>query len=250
MRRAEQGLGTPNYAPHGLRLVESHQLSNCTVPIMLRHRFRPVGGERKNGTKVSFAQQDVEVECALDHPFYVLDKGWSSANPEITVAHYGIPSRPLQKDDICLPPTHMAASFSADIFESIKSFDFTPEDTSAVLALSNMAMHKQVQSPSHVITMSPPASPTKKGLVDSANSKPKRPMNGFMLFAKQHRVEYTQMHPGKDNRAISVLLGDTWRRMASEERNTYAQQARVLAEKQKKLHPDCWKRRRSLSTSS
>jgi len=25
-------------------------------------------------------------------------------------------------------------------------------------------------------------------------------MNAFMLFAKRFRVEYTQMHPGRDNR--------------------------------------------------
>lgn len=27
-------------------------------------------------------------------------------------------------------------------------------------------------------------------------------MNGFMLFAKKNRLEYTQMYPGKDNRSV------------------------------------------------
>lgn len=47
---------------------------------------------------------------------------------------------------------------------------------------------------------------SKKKLADkhaglkAANSKAKRPMNAFMLFAKKFRLEYTQMYPGKDNR--------------------------------------------------
>ena len=47
--------------------------------------------------------------------------------------------------------------------------------------------------------MSPPMSPAKhKKTVDP--DKPKRPMNGFMLFAKKFRLELIQQHPGKDNR--------------------------------------------------
>jgi hypothetical protein len=32
--------------------------------------------------------------------------------------------------------------------------------------------------------------------------RPKRPMNAFMLFAKQHRLNLIRMHPGKDNRYV------------------------------------------------
>ena len=46
--------------------------------------------------------------------------------------------------------------------------------------------------------MSPPMSPAKKTVKDP--EKPKRPMNGFMLFAKKYRLELIQQHPGKDNR--------------------------------------------------
>ena len=46
--------------------------------------------------------------------------------------------------------------------------------------------------------MSPPVSPAKKTVKDT--DKPKRPMNGFMLFAKKYRLELIQQHPGKDNR--------------------------------------------------
>ena len=47
--------------------------------------------------------------------------------------------------------------------------------------------------------MSPPMSPAKK---TKDTDKPKRPMNGFMLFAKKYRLELIQQHPGKDNRLV------------------------------------------------
>lgn len=80
-------------------------------------------------------------------------------------------------------------------------------------------------------------------------NKCKRPMNAFMLFAKKYRVEYTQMYPGKDNRAISVILGDRWKKMKNEERRMYTLEAKALAEEQKRLNPDCWKRKRTNSGS-
>jgi hypothetical protein len=55
----------------------------------------------------------------------------------------------------------------------------------------------------------------------------KRPMNGFMLFAKKYRLELIQQHPGKDNRAISVLLGEAWKALPMEDREQYSQKAKV-----------------------
>ena len=45
------------------------------------------------------------------------------------------------------------------------------------------------------------------------------------------------------------MLGETWRGLPQEERERYTQQARVLAEEKKRLYPDCWKRKRSVSAS-
>ena len=53
-------------------------------------------------------------------------------------------------------------------------------------------------------SQSPPPSPSaaklKKESSAKDENKPKRPMNGFMLFAKKFRLELIQQHPGKDNR--------------------------------------------------
>ena len=71
----------------------------------------------------------------------------------------------------------------------------------------------------------------------------KRPMNSFMLFAKKYRLELTRLHPGKDNRDISILLGERWRSLSQEDKRRYAKEAQSLAEINKQNNPNCWKRR-------
>lgn len=51
------------------------------------------------------------------------------------------------------------------------------------------------------------------------------------------------------SRAISVILGDKWKKMKSEDRRMYTMEAKALAEEQKRLNPDCWKRKRTNSVS-
>lgn len=157
------------------------------------------------------------------------------------------------------------------------SFDFTPLDSSAVYVLSSMARQRRASQTSAssldcekaewMTSSVPSGSPhlpcnynkSSKSITSGTastlsttsptNNKCKRPMNAFMLFAKKYRVEYTQMYPGKDNRAISVILGDKWKTMKNEERRIYTLEAKALAEEQKRLNPDCWKRKRSNSGS-
>ncbi|XP_023218995.1 HMG box-containing protein 1-like isoform X2 [Centruroides vittatus] len=136
--------------------------------------------------------------------------------------------------------------FEEHIYQKYNQTDLTPEDTSAAYTLSTMAQ-KFTELKSYIY----PAKHKNKAKDNLTELvKPKRPMNGFMLFARKFRVLYSQKYPGKDNRAISVLLGDHWKKLKSEERDAYAYEAKVMAEKTKKLHPDCWKRKRSFSTSS
>ncbi|XP_070396890.1 protein capicua homolog isoform X2 [Dermacentor albipictus] len=147
------------------------------------------------------------------------------------------------------------------IDDSPRALPLTPEDRSAAYTLSTMGKHcipapAPPPAPSEPAAVSAQCSPSKKSLNTRTRhtscpdpAKPRRPMNGFMLFAQKHRGEYSHMHPGKDNRAISVMLGDQWRKMKSEEKKLYSQEAKVRADEVKKVHPDCWKRKRSYSTS-
>uniref|UniRef100_A0A8C5G7D4 HMG-box transcription factor 1 n=1 Tax=Gouania willdenowi TaxID=441366 RepID=A0A8C5G7D4_GOUWI len=183
---------------------------------------------------------------------------WSSFYPSLTVVHHGIPCYEMQLGDVCLPPTHPEAINCDDsvVFDTFRSYDFTPLDSSAVYVLSNMARQRRASLSSGGAvspvsqyceklerSCSPQSSSSKSnrsnnpGTASGATpTKCKRPMNAFMLFAKKYRVEYTQMYPGKDNRAIS-----------SEERRMYTMEAKALAEEQKRLNPDCWKRKRTNS---
>ena len=45
--------------------------------------------------------------------------------------------------------------------------------------------------------------------------------------------------------AISVLLGEAWKSLPIEDREAYSNKAKVLADEQKKIHPDCWKRKKT-----
>ncbi|KAK3101318.1 hypothetical protein FSP39_002656 [Pinctada imbricata] len=220
-----ENLPSLKYAPHGLRVL--HLQQNDNIPESIHIHFTPD----------VIGQKNLIADCPKDHPFFVKDKGWSSCIPDATAAHFGIPCQDLAVGDICLPPSHPDATFSNNVFRSFKSFDFTPQDSSAVFTLSSMAKNKR--------DIEHAGSPTKKRSSKHADPlKAKRPMNAFMLFAQEKRLSLTQNFPGKDNRTISVILGDTWKKMSSGERSIYEDKAKVLAKEQKKIHPDCWKRKK------
>ncbi|TRY78184.1 hypothetical protein TCAL_04268 [Tigriopus californicus] len=190
-------------------------------------------------------------ETALDHPFYVKERGWCSIQPRMTSEKYGIPCQEISVGDVCIPPNHPEAVKTPDLSDRLRRFEF--DDPQSPLA-RNFHQRLPTSVPSALTTslgksmMSPPISPAKKKEKDP--EKPKRPMNGFMLFAKKFRLELIQQHPGKDNRAISVLLGEAWKGLPQEERENYSHRAKLMAEEQKKLHPDCWKRKRTINNTS
>ncbi|XP_075455829.1 HMG box-containing protein 1 [Ascaphus truei] len=264
-------LGTyKGYGSDGLKLI-SHEESVSYGESVLQLTFDP--GTREEGL--------LTVECRLDHPFYVKNKGWSSFYPSLTVVQHGIPCCEMHAGDICLPPGHPDAINFDDsgVFDTFKSYDFTPMDSSAVYVLSSMARQRRASlsnggasspdserseyskdymssrssqlpySSLYSKTGGSQSSVTANSVIVASPNKCKRPMNAFMLFAKKYRVEYTQMYPGKDNRAISVILGDRWKKMKNEERRMYTVEAKALAEEQKRLNPDCWKRKRTNSGS-
>eukprot|EP00076_Gallus_gallus_P012872 XP_015131198.1 HMG box-containing protein 1 isoform X1 [Gallus gallus] len=259
------------YGSDGLKLI-SHEESISFGESVLKLTFDP--GTVEDGL--------LTVECRLDHPFYVKNKGWSSFYPSLTVVQHGIPCCEMHLGDLCLPPGHPDAINFDDsgVFDTFKSYDFTPLDSSAVYVLSSMARQRRASlscggsnnqdaersecstkncaatAASHLSSTSlyskagkSHGSGTASTVSATSPNKCKRPMNAFMLFAKKYRVEYTQMYPGKDNRAISVILGDRWKKMKNEERRMYTLEAKALAEEQKRLNPDCWKRKRTNSGS-
>jgi hypothetical protein len=47
-----------------------------------------------------------------------------------------------------------------------------------------------------------------------------------------------------------VLLGEAWKSLPPDEREQYSQRAKMLADEQKKIFPDCWKRKRTLTNGA
>ncbi|XP_053319176.1 HMG box-containing protein 1 isoform X2 [Spea bombifrons] len=194
----ENAVGTyKGYGADGLKLI-SHEESVSYGESVLQLTFDP-------GTTDGL----LTVECRLDHPFYIKNKGWSSFYPSLTVVQHGIPCCEMHVGDICLPPGHPDAMNFDDsgVFDTFKSYDFTPMDSSAVYVLSSMARQRRAS------------------LSNGGASSP------------------------DSERAISVILGDRWKKMKNEERRMYTIEAKALAEEQKRLNPDCWKRKRTNSGS-
>ena len=141
------------------------------------------------------------------HACYV--SGWCSAQPGLSMRKYTIPFVDLSVGDVCLPPNHPEAvrTPTGDICDRFRRFEFD-EQHSPLLAAAKAPLTPAAVTKTAAAASSspPPASPAKLKKESSSGSsakdenKPKRPMNGFMLFAKKFRLELIQQHPGKDNR--------------------------------------------------
>uniref|UniRef100_A0A0P4WJ41 HMG box-containing protein 1 n=1 Tax=Scylla olivacea TaxID=85551 RepID=A0A0P4WJ41_SCYOL len=254
------------YAPHGLhlmRILHEGPTPHMAAPSYCQLYFRPVVVQ----------QEDIMVVTPPDHPFYVHGKGWCSVFPERTTERYSLPCQQLQEGDVCLPPYHPETTqtpipvVTPDLTDAMKRFDFNDDPLEGGAGAYSAPPSATFPPHTHrTVFLSPPASPSKKnregarvggpptggpppGSMEGAGVRARRPMNGFMLFAKHHRLKLIQQYPGKDNRAISVLLGVMWKSLAEEDRETFNAEARAQAEERKKIDPDCWKRKRSHSTS-
>ncbi|CAG0913234.1 unnamed protein product [Notodromas monacha] len=273
--------------------------------------------------------------CAIDHPFFVRDSGWSSVFPEMMTNNYGMPCRELTVGDVVIQPISSTpspgpkssgilsaqppechTSLTPDLETRLKVygilFTFPPPPnmcTSETLSMPSSpylmtGSHAQLPTPhspfprglllhshrpgpssvpspsyhvphhlgafsspstmhssalispmgfptlsssSDLLMLSPPESPSIRHGIGAPLEidRTRRPMNGFMLFAKYFRQEMIQANPGKDNRSISILLGDAWKRLTVAQREEYSMCAREMAEEYKQAHPDCWKRKRT-----
>ena len=87
--------------------------------------------------------------------------------------------------------------------------------------------------------VSAPCSPKSTGAPTTASSgRVKRPMNPFMVWAKEERPRLSQQQPGVHNAELSRLLGERWRQMSDSEKTPYRLAAQKLADQHKRNHPD------------
>ncbi|XP_065066538.1 uncharacterized protein LOC135692380 isoform X2 [Rhopilema esculentum] len=167
------------------------------------------------------------------------------------------PPPPLPPSSLLSTSSVTASSPASDAMSPTTSATFSPADSVPRDVQYSMVM--QTGEPSLAKSMNHdenqenhgaqlfPRKPKRKRKVNNLEEKQRRPMNGFMLFAKKMRIELTQKYPGKDNRAISKVLGEQWRELSLTERQEYATKAKVMADERRKINPDCWKRKRKKS---
>ena len=214
-----------------------------------------------------------------------MEKGWCAVSPESVLRQYAIQCQPLECGDCCPVPPKMPSVSSPGICEKFKRFSFSPEELSSslppppgslILSPPNTPTMKSQHSQLH--QSQPAQQPRQVNSTQSSKSsksskqkqnnmqqtgektskpikapldpdRPKRPMNAFMLFAKQHRLNLIRMHPGKDNRFVSVILGEAWRQLPADQKEVFITEAKALSHERKRLHPECWKRKRSQSST-
>lgn len=68
--------------------------------------------------------------------------------------------------------------------------------------------------------------------------KVKRPMNAFMIWARQNRSTIAKRYPNANNAEISVKLGEIWNDLSSGQQKPYFDEAARLKEKHKIEYPN------------
>ncbi|XP_031566986.1 transcription factor Sox-8-like, partial [Actinia tenebrosa] len=68
--------------------------------------------------------------------------------------------------------------------------------------------------------------------------KVKRPMNAFMIWARQNRSTIAKRYPSANNAEISVKLGEIWNDLSSGQQKPYFDEAARLKEKHKIEYPN------------
>lgn len=65
----------------------------------------------------------------------------------------------------------------------------------------------------------------------------KRPMNAFMVWAREYRPKLAHQLPHSNNAEISVKLGQVWNDLTDEEKRPFYEEAERIKTKHKMDHP-------------
>jgi hypothetical protein len=78
----------------------------------------------------------------------------------------------------------------------------------------------------------------KRKRVRKNDGRLKRPINSFLLFAKEYRPALLLEHGRLNNQQVSKLLGVKWKSMTDEEKAPYTKEAEIIHAKFMQDHPD------------
>eukprot|EP00111_Clytia_hemisphaerica_P005365 TCONS_00015508-protein len=81
-------------------------------------------------------------------------------------------------------------------------------------------------------------SPDVEPFLDTKNSRVKRPMNSFMVWAQTARKKLAEKYPHLHNAHLSKMLGKLWKMLSPEEKQPYVEEAARLDKRHKDEHPE------------
>ncbi len=80
--------------------------------------------------------------------------------------------------------------------------------------------------------------PQSQQQLELGSGKVRRPVNSFLIFANQYRKDVQKKHAQLSNKAVSILLGNMWKRLSNEDKTPYKLMAQQVRENHKTLYPD------------